>query len=82
MKITGFRTESFNYSRGRRIGDANGVAPSDRATASLSPASLACRLRKLATAQAFQQASANPHIASWRNAEPAPDEGQIRSLRT
>ena len=35
MKITGFRTETFNYSRGRRIGDANGVAPSDRATASL-----------------------------------------------
>ena len=35
MKITGFRTESFNYSRGRKIGDANGSAPSNTATSSL-----------------------------------------------
>jgi L-alanine-DL-glutamate epimerase-like enolase superfamily enzyme len=35
MKITGFRTETFNYSRGRKIGDANGSAPSDTATGSL-----------------------------------------------
>ena len=35
MKITGFRVETFTYSRGRMIGDANGVAPDDNHSGSL-----------------------------------------------
>ena len=35
MKITGYRTESFHFSRGRTLGDANSPAGSDRASGTL-----------------------------------------------